>query len=508
MSLKAELETWCSALEAYDAGRYQEALDIFGTIAETSRIFMNMGLIHATVGDHDAAVRCFVEATRADKYLAIAYFQAGVSNFLLGQWEDAIKDFDESYLYLRGNNTIFYEQLGLNFKLYSAEVLFNRGLTMIYMGRVEEGMRDLEEAYRAKVTSEHDVINEAIRDRGSGYTVFSMPVGVLFRPPEKKVRNTAAKDYLGRAKLIASDDSLDTSVEFSGVSLLKKGISPSRVWIQQEVITDGAAGLGRSRSTGADQPKPRETTPISPLARSNTALGLGTQSNRPPLQPLRQGSLRRPYAAPSGDMPPIPVDDSTSPARASPNPIATERKSFSYYEDVVGAYEDKPAAPSPIKETPRSLIDSWRMDGPPRTRVARTGGPPPSSYYPPSIGGASLARKMSQRTALMPSAGSFRAGSDYGSDEGPFELVKIRVKMHYQDDLRGMTLTPETPYEEFVDRVAKKFDVSSLTLSLKFKDEDGSIVSLLDSSDYELAIETAREHANGRPEGKLEVWCD
>jgi hypothetical protein len=42
---------------------------------------------------------------------------------------------------------------------------------------------------------------------------------------------------------------------------------------------------------------------------------------------------------------------------------------------------------------------------------------------------------------------------------------------------------------------------------LKFKDEDGGMVSLKDESDYELAIETARESAKGRSEGKLEVWC-
>jgi hypothetical protein len=81
-------------------------------------------------------------------------------------------------------------------------------------------MQELEEARRAKATAEHSIIDEAIRDRGSGYTVFSMvnisfrpdeiahnsltpfvaqPVGVLFRPAERKTKNITAKDYLGRA---------------------------------------------------------------------------------------------------------------------------------------------------------------------------------------------------------------------------------------------------------------------------------------------------------------------
>jgi hypothetical protein len=73
--------------------------------------------------------------------------------------------------------TIFfsnYEQLGLKFRLFSAEVLFNKGLSQIYMGRMDEGLRDMEEARRDKATDEHNVIDDAIRDRGEGYTVFSI----------------------------------------------------------------------------------------------------------------------------------------------------------------------------------------------------------------------------------------------------------------------------------------------------------------------------------------------
>jgi hypothetical protein len=63
-----------------------------------------------------------------------SYFQCGVSNFLLGRYDFAFKDFEEALLYLRGNQAINYEQLGLQFRLYSAEVLFNKGLCHIYMG--------------------------------------------------------------------------------------------------------------------------------------------------------------------------------------------------------------------------------------------------------------------------------------------------------------------------------------------------------------------------------------
>lgn len=70
--------------------------------------------------------------------------------------------------------------MGLKFKLFSAEVLFNKGLSQIYMGRAQEGLADMEEARRDKATDEHNVIDDAIQDRGEGYTVFSIVSPKIF----------------------------------------------------------------------------------------------------------------------------------------------------------------------------------------------------------------------------------------------------------------------------------------------------------------------------------------
>jgi Tetratricopeptide repeat len=84
-----------------------------------------MGLIYATLGEHEAAVEQFLAATRLDNYLAVAsvafpssppmslflifnssYFQCGVSNFLIGRYDLSAKDFEEALLYLRGNQSM------------------------------------------------------------------------------------------------------------------------------------------------------------------------------------------------------------------------------------------------------------------------------------------------------------------------------------------------------------------------------------------------------------------
>ena len=59
---------------------------------------------------------------------------------------------------------IDYAQLGLMFKLYSCEVLFNRGLCYIYLQQKDAGMQDFSFAVKEKVVEDHNVIDEAIRE--------------------------------------------------------------------------------------------------------------------------------------------------------------------------------------------------------------------------------------------------------------------------------------------------------------------------------------------------------
>ena len=83
---------------------------------------------------------------------------------MLEDFEEALANFNDSLLYLRGNTYIDYDQLGLKFKLYSCEVLFNRGLCYIYLQQKDAGMLDFSYAVKEKIVEDHDVIDEAIKD--------------------------------------------------------------------------------------------------------------------------------------------------------------------------------------------------------------------------------------------------------------------------------------------------------------------------------------------------------
>ncbi|KIM78245.1 hypothetical protein PILCRDRAFT_824726 [Piloderma croceum F 1598] len=501
MSLKAELETWASALKAYDEENLEKALNLFATIADSSKILTNMGLIYATLGEHELAVEQFIAATSLDQYLAVAYFQCGVSNFLLSRYELALKDFDEALLYLRGNQAINYEQLGLKFKLFSAEVMFNKGLSLIYMGNLEEGLADMEEARKEKATEEHTVIDDAIQDRGEGYTVFSIPVGVLYRPSENKLKNSKTKDYMGKAKLVTASDENDQFTTFTGATRLKSGVSPSNTFVAQPNID---AGPGLSRSLTA--PPPRNDPIDPPIARGATGLGRSKTT-------LTRGLSVRKVSATEERRPPVPEKDSNAGVRLT-----------EFFDDYIDSYGDEPPPPPPVPSLPSpssgsksDKISAWaQANANPSPVVQRSASrsAPSSTYAPSNYGGGSMKRKLTRRNTrrltAAPSMYNENEEEGYGSgeyDDGPFELVKIRVKLYYDSDVRGMALTPDTRYEEFLERVTSKFGKSLDGLEMKFKDEDGGKVSLRDDSDYDLAIETAREHAKGKPEGKLEIWC-
>ena len=88
-----------------------------------------------------------------------------MSNFLLGDFEEALANFNDTLLYLRGNQIIDYTQLGLEFSLCSCEVLFNRGLCYIYLQQMDAGIQDLKYASKEKLEGrDHNVIDEVIEE--------------------------------------------------------------------------------------------------------------------------------------------------------------------------------------------------------------------------------------------------------------------------------------------------------------------------------------------------------
>ncbi|KAJ7907021.1 hypothetical protein B0H13DRAFT_2332756 [Mycena leptocephala] len=246
MSLKDELKLWQTARNAFDAGNYEKSLELFGRIPPSATASTNMGLICSAMGDHQKALRRLTDATTRDPSLTIAYFQRGVSHFLLERYRPAGRDFKRAWLSLpRGNEAINHEQLGLRFRLFASEVLFNLGLSRIRLGRMEKGMEYLEKAKLLTMIEDHDVIEDVILHKGEGFPVFSIvrvyPLiatysfvlqmffsrysyilqapGILYWPSDTKLMGIERKDFMGKATLIAASDPDDLTTGFSGLQL-------------------------------------------------------------------------------------------------------------------------------------------------------------------------------------------------------------------------------------------------------------------------------------------------
>ena len=62
-----EIETWVTALGRYDNNEFDDALKEFDKISDTSKILFNMGVIHATLGEHEKAVRTVPASTEEER---------------------------------------------------------------------------------------------------------------------------------------------------------------------------------------------------------------------------------------------------------------------------------------------------------------------------------------------------------------------------------------------------------------------------------------------------------
>lgn len=155
---------WLNALDRFDQGKLKDALAVFQAVdPKTSKINYNIASIHATLGNYDAAVDHFNLAIESDNYMAISYFQIGVCRFLSGHYRKAARSFNTALKLLRGNSVINYQQLGLEYKLYSCEIMYNRALSYFYSGQVTVGIYDLGFAVKEKrFIPEHSILDEAL----------------------------------------------------------------------------------------------------------------------------------------------------------------------------------------------------------------------------------------------------------------------------------------------------------------------------------------------------------
>ncbi|KFZ08406.1 hypothetical protein V501_05991 [Pseudogymnoascus sp. VKM F-4519 (FW-2642)] len=529
MSLKQEIETWVSALANYDNNEFDEALKTFDNISDTSKILFNCGVIHATLGEHGKAVECYQRAVRLDQYLAVAYFQQGVSNFLVGDFEEALANFNDTLLYLRGNNMIDYAQLGLMFKLYSCEVLFNRGLCYIYLQQKEAGMQDFSFAVKEKVVEDHNVIDDAIREEAEGYTVFSIPVGVVYRPNAAKVKNLKTKDYLGKARLVAASDRANAFTGFAGSEIKSAGkVSDAKDDRPAENLSFAAANLVKpglsSKRQQSEPPLNRNVFPPTPPPESDRSAS-GSSSG----QLSRGASVRngvKPVPAKLNIEKALPpqryeVRDEQPARRPAPARAASESRGPTVRREESRRRDPRdPPPPSRRRmsdeeeedEYPGELYDMYRNSrgskgrNRPQPRYIEEEDEDGSDYEDDQFDENDF-----EMVPNRPAAPRSRApsSSGRGSSRRP-DIRKVRVKVHASEDTRYIMVGTAIEFPDLVDKIREKF-VLRKRFKLKIRDDDmpdGDMITMGDQDDLEMAIMSVKTNARrDRVEmGKMDIW--
>lgn len=390
-------------------------------------------------------------------------------------------------------------------------------------------MHDMKFAAREKVVPDHDVIDEAIREEAEGYTVFSIPVGVVYRPNEAKVRNLQSKDYLGKARLVAAQDQLSTDprsraaraafavddrpsdkLSYAALNLVKPDLKSrsrqqSEPPMQRNIFPptpppemdppDSANSRTRRRSVEAGSSSPiRSQQQQSRPAMKPLRLDLGAAAFDQKMEPDR--SQRRPKRSES-ERPAVRRQDSGATERASDfrlrdeitgRPVVPEVR---IVEDPIIAYSQDVTQPQkPTHQRTKSSAQSTKSQ-PTISEEEEDDVSDPSDSAPLAF-------------EIVPPRPTHRKHPSVSRRS--LEIRKVRIKVH-AEDMRYVMAKADVRFQELAEQIRQKFGLQG-GFKLKVKDEDSDLITMGDDDDLEMAMglckaAAAKEKAEM---GKMEIW--
>ncbi|KAM9858731.1 NADPH oxidase activator 1 isoform 1-T2 [Aulostomus maculatus] len=220
------LRLWDESVQAMDTKDWDEALAKLDQISEpTSRTLFNAASAHVSLGQLDLALKALDLTIAKDQRLSVAFFQRAAVTMQLDRLEEALSDCIWAQKHMRGNMVIDYRQLGLRYKLYSWQVLYNAAAVYCRMGQWEQAREVLLSASQERGGGRggnvelalDSVLNEKV------LAPLLVPEGVVFRPRKQEVEQLQQRDFLGKAKVISSMIPNDDFGGFEPLRLQKPG---------------------------------------------------------------------------------------------------------------------------------------------------------------------------------------------------------------------------------------------------------------------------------------------
>ena len=228
-----QLEKWCDGVQLYDDGEFTRAVDKFSELPKTSKMLFNIGCCYLVMEEVRTAAHNFDAAISVDFHMAIAYFMNGLISFLDRCYSDSLDYFDKARASLRDNRYIDYTQLGMRYKLYACEIMANQACVLCSQhndnnsnsnnNNIEKARELLVMANTWKSEARHKQITTSLNMLQAGQyaslSMFTLPKHLIFRPSQRLIDQLAKKDYLGKAKVLVTQNTEEIYACFSGLKM-------------------------------------------------------------------------------------------------------------------------------------------------------------------------------------------------------------------------------------------------------------------------------------------------
>ncbi|XP_048099027.1 NADPH oxidase activator 1-like [Alosa alosa] len=442
------LRLWDEAVKAMDVQDWKGALAKLDDIYEpTARTLFATAAAHLALGQLQPAIQALEQTIIKDERLAVGFFQRAGVLLLANRPEEALADCICAQKHMRENGVIDYRQLGLRYKLYSWQVLYNAAAVHVRMGHWDKARDILLAAAEEKGGARGGTV-EAALDSISRREVLApllVPVGDVFRPRKEEVEQLKQRDFLGKAKVITSALPNDDFAGFDPLRGQKPGFYEPKV------------GSGRDSRYMHMKSVYMGRNPEELSVPAGGMVFMFSEADQ-------TGMATVIYDGKKGLLP-ITMLDPVDPKKA--------KKSKKKVDSVPNGIPFPPALSPPT----RPETSSSPRDGPP-SYVSATQSFPPLQYGAPAI---------SPTDSDLPSSSSDDPGS-------------VVVKVHYRYTV-ALRVPPGTPYDELQQKIAHKLGQSPSQLRLRFKHHGTQALTPLDTTE---GLQSLAEVAES---GRATLWC-